>query len=272
MPAVKSWMYIHCHPLARTAASGLSVRGCNQCSIKATRTLSYHHWHSLQQEKHPFSPLQTQEISLVLLKDLLRRNWVIKETCSGSEEVLTIQGACWVFLQLEIWQSQVLFFYGLGEYKQRKEDFNNNSWFFSSSPILKRLINPIPPNMLHPSRAYTHEPQRNSYLGLIFASSIIFLKSSLACIILFFFSLRSSSARVFTYWSNTYRNTSHPQQTHKWHTEARGIREKKSHFFPLLWFPLLSPQNQHRGGRNLRDTLHFNMELIQAAAHAGCCT
>lgn len=130
-----------------------------------------------------------------------------------------------------------------------------------------RLINPIPPNTLHPSRAYAHEPQRSSYLGLIFASSIIFLKSSLACIILFFFSLRSSSARVFTYWSNTYRNTSHPQQTHNWHTEALGMREEKSHFFPSLLFPFLSPQNQHRGGRNLKR--HF---VFQYGNDPSCCT
>lgn len=142
---------------------------------------------------------------------------------------------------------------------QRKVSTTSHD-FSPLCPFWTRLINPILSNMLHPSGAYAHEPQRNSYLGLIFASSIIFLKSSLACIILFFFSLRSSSARVFTYWSNTYRNTSHPQQTHKWHTEALGIREEKSHFFPSL-FPFLSPQNQHRGGRNPRDTLHFNMEI-----------
>lgn len=103
-------------------------------------------------------------------------------------------------------------------------------------PFWTRLINPIPSNTLHPSRAYAHEPQRNSYLGLIFASSIIFLKSSLACIILFFFSLRSSSARVFTYWSNTYRNTSHPQQTHKWHTGVLEIREENPTSFLLSCF------------------------------------
>lgn len=37
------------------------------------------------------------------------------------------------------------------------------------------------------------------------ASSIIFRKSSLDCMSLFFFSFLSSSARVFTYWSNTCR-------------------------------------------------------------------
>lgn len=42
------------------------------------------------------------------------------------------------------------------------------------------------------------------YLGVSLASSIILLNSSLACISLFFFSFLSSSARVFTYWSNTW--------------------------------------------------------------------
>lgn len=104
-------------------------------------------------------------------------------------------------------------------------------------PCWVRLINPIPSNTLHPSRAYAHKPQRNSYLGLIFASSIIFLKSSLACIILFFFSLRSSSARVFTYWSNTYRNTSHPQQTHEDTQQLQGQGRKNPTSFLLPGFP-----------------------------------
>lgn len=41
------------------------------------------------------------------------------------------------------------------------------------------------------------------HLAVSLASSIILLKSSLACISLFFFSFLSSSALVFTYWSNT---------------------------------------------------------------------
>lgn len=43
-------------------------------------------------------------------EDLLKRNRVIKETCSWSKAFLTIQAARWEFLQLEICKSQVLFF------------------------------------------------------------------------------------------------------------------------------------------------------------------
>lgn len=109
-----------------------------------------------------------------------------------------------------------------------------------------KLIYLPPPRILGSCSAYAHEWQRSSYLGLIFDSSIIFLKSSLACIILFFFSLRSSSARVFTYWSNTYRNITKHKNLH--HISSRQGRRK----IPLLSFslgPFLPPQNQHRQGR-----------------------
>lgn len=57
------------------------------------------------------------------------------------------------------------------------------------------------------------------YLGVNFASSIILLNSSLACISLFFFSFLSSSARVFTYWSNTWRKPNHQTD---WRRQMNG--------------------------------------------------
>lgn len=55
------------------------------------------------------------------------------------------------------------------------------------------------------TQAHEAKPQTNLTLSL--ESSIIFLKSSFACMSLFFFSFLSSSARVFTNWSNTCRYT-----------------------------------------------------------------
>lgn len=86
------------------------------------------------------------------------------------------------------------------------------------------------------------------YLGVNFASSIILLNSSLACISLFFFSFLSSSARVFTYWSNTWSGHNHRTMTErflkmastynhntvrkwKWVTECK----LKLNLFPLFW-------------------------------------
>lgn len=176
-------------------------RVCNNFCIKTTTTF-YHIIINIfcnQKNKLKKPPSYSSETTNTLSK---------KQGCSrkaswSTTSFLTSWRARWGFLQKDLkyednYKSQVLLFQGLGEYKQKKistvsDDFSH----------LCPFIYLIPPNILHSNRAYAYEQESRSYLGLIFASSIIFLKSSLACIILFFFSLRSSSARVFTYWSNT---------------------------------------------------------------------
>lgn len=93
------------------------------------------------------------------------------------------------------------------------------------------------------------------HLGVSFASSIILLNSSLACISLFFFSFLSSSARVFTYWSNTWcgQNKKIIKKKKHWRTQTYGTilyanktvgmrnsnegdrNKEKRNLFPLFW-------------------------------------
>lgn len=78
------------------------------------------------------------------------------------------------------------------------------------------------------------------YLGVSLASSIILLKSSLACISLFFFSFLSSSARVFTYWSKTWRHnqksiTERLEKVRRTPKEVEKSERKEPVFFLLDW-------------------------------------
>lgn len=120
IPAAKSWTYIHCQPLALTAARSECEGGVISAVLKQPEHIIISSLTSFVTRKTSLQPAPNPGNLPSTSKNLLRRNRVIKETCGGSKACLTIQAARWGFLQLEICKSQILFFNGLGEYKERK--------------------------------------------------------------------------------------------------------------------------------------------------------